>query len=125
VINKVFFAGHLGRDPELRFTSTGTAICELSIASSFRSKDGKESTTWADVVAWGPTGEAAAQYLKKGAAVLVEGRLTLDQWETPEGQKRSKLKITAERVHFLGGKTAAQGADAPAATDDREAEVPF
>lgn len=105
--NKVIIIGRLTRDPELRFTPQGSSVCDLSIATSrsYKGNDGsqKDEVCFVDVTTWNKQAETAAEYLKKGREVLVEGRLSMSQWETSEGQKRSKLKITAERIVFLSG----------------------
>jgi single-strand DNA-binding protein len=107
-VNKVLLLGRLTRDPELRYTPNGTAVCDLGIAIGHRWKgpDGnwKENTCFVDVTVWQKQAEHCAEYLKKGREVFVEGRLSLDQWQTAEGQKRSKLKVTAMNVQFLGGR---------------------
>jgi single-strand DNA-binding protein len=106
-LNKIFIVGNLTRDPELRYTSGGTAVCDLGIASNRRYRKGGESsemveeTCFVDVVVWGRSGENCNQYLKKGNSVLVEGRLKLDRWTAQDGQKRSKHTIVADRVHFF------------------------
>ena len=106
-LNKVLLIGNLTRDPELRYTPQGAAVCEFSIAMNrtFSSKTGekKEEVTFIDIVAWARTAEICGEYLKKGRPVFVEGRLQQDRWEQPDGQKRSRIKVTAERVQFLGG----------------------
>ena len=105
-LNKVFLAGNLTRDPEVRYTPTGTAVSDLGLAinDSFKTKTGelKESTTFVDVVVWGRQAETCGEYLAKGSPVLVEGRLQLEQWQTENGEKRSRLKVHADRVQFLG-----------------------
>ena len=92
-VNKVLLLGRLTRDPELRYTPNGTAVCDLGIAVSrkWKSPDGswKEDTCFVDVTVWQKQAEYCAEYLKKGREVFIEGRLTLDQWQSPEGQKRS------------------------------------
>ena len=108
-VNKVFLIGRLTHDPELRFTPQGTAVCDLDLAVNRVSKapDGsqREETCFVRVTAWQRQAETAAEYLKKGREVHVEGRLTLDQWEDKKsGEKRSRLKVTAERIQFIGGK---------------------
>lgn len=125
-LNKVFLIGRLTRDPELRFTPQGTPVCDLSIAVNriLRNPDGtqREETSYIDVTVWGRQAEIAAQYLKKGRETFVEGRLTQDRWESPDGQKRTKLKVTAERVQFLGGGgPGGRGAPIP---DDTSTEGP-
>jgi len=107
-VNKVLLLGRLTRDPELRYTPNGTAVCDLGIAVSrkWKSPDGswKEDTCFVDVTVWQKQAEYCAEYLKKGREVFIEGRLTLDQWQSPEGQKRSKLKVVAQSVQFLGAR---------------------
>ncbi len=104
--NKVLLLGNLTRDPEVRYTPKGTAVGELGLAinDSYKAQDGtvKEQVTFVSVEVWGRQAETCKQYLTKGRPVFVEGRLRLDQWEQ-EGQKKSKLKVVAERVQFLGG----------------------
>ena len=106
-MNRTFLMGNLTRDPELRMTSTGRAVADLRLAVSekFRNRDGEMSETalFIDVVTWGSKAENCAQYLQKGSAVLVEGRLRLDEWENDNGEKRSRIRVRADRVQFLGG----------------------
>jgi single-strand DNA-binding protein len=105
-LNKVLLMGNLTRDPEVKYTPKGTAVCDLGLAinDSYKAQDGtiKETVTFVDVEVWGRTAENCKQYLTKGRPVFVEGQLKLDQWEQ-EGQKKSKLKVRADRVQFLGG----------------------
>jgi single-strand DNA-binding protein len=105
-LNKVLLMGNLTRDPEVKYTPKGTAVCDLGIAinDSYKAQDGtiKETVTYVDVEVWGRTAENCKQYLTKGRPVFVEGQLKLDQWEQ-DGQKKSKLKVRADRVQFLGG----------------------
>ena len=106
-LNKVLMVGNLTRDPELRYTSGGSAVCDLRIAATRRYRRGgdsgemQEETCFVDVVVWGRSGENCNQYLRKGNPILVEGRLKLDEWQSQEGQKRSKHSIVADRVHFF------------------------
>ncbi|MHC4605884.1 MAG: single-stranded DNA-binding protein [Planctomycetota bacterium] len=124
-LNKVLLIGNLTRDPELRYTPSGAAVCEFGLAMNrtWTSKQGekKEETCFVDIVCWGRTAEICAEYLKKGRQTFVEGRLTLDRWETQDGQKRSKLRCTAERVQFLGGRGGAGPGGGP---KDAAAEPP-
>ncbi len=104
--NRVILAGNLTRDPQVRFLANEKAVAEFGLATSrkFKGADGqlKEETTFVDVEAWGRTAELVGQYLVKGRACLVEGRLRLDSWEDKEThQKRSKLKVVADTVQFL------------------------
>lgn len=104
-LNKVFLMGNLTRDPELRYTPSGMAVCKLGLAVGRRYRDKnsnemKEETCFVDITVWGKTGENCSQYLAKGRPVLIEGRLRYSTWET-EGQKRSKLEVVAENVQFM------------------------
>lgn len=105
-LNKVLLMGNLTRDPEVKYTPKGTAVCDLGLAinDSYKAQDGtiKETTTFVDVEVWGRTAENCKQYLTKGRPVFIEGQLRLDTWEQ-DGQKRSKMKVRADRVQFLGG----------------------
>ncbi|MCA9035425.1 MAG: single-stranded DNA-binding protein [Planctomycetaceae bacterium] len=117
--NKVILVGNLTRDPEVRYTTGGTAVTELGMAVSRQwtdkgSNERKEETTFVDVTLWGRTAEIAGEYLSKGRPVLIEGRLQLDQWEDREtGQKRSKLKVVGESMHMLGGRNDSGSGGAP------------
>src|ERR1700761_5458686 len=108
-LNKVLLIGTLTRDPEIRFTPKGAAVGDLSIAinDSYKAQDGttKETVTYVDIEVWGRQAEMCKQYLAKGRPVFIEGQLKLDQWEQ-DGQKRSKLKVRADRVQFLGSASA-------------------
>lgn len=105
-MNRVFLAGNITRDPEIRHTQSGTAVSDLGLAVSnnYKNKAGEqvESTCFADVVVWGQQAEACQEYLSKGSPVIVEGQLQLDQWESEKGEKRSKLRVKANRIQFLG-----------------------
>lgn len=106
-LNKVFLIGNLTRDPELRRTPSGSAVVEIGLAvnRTFTTSSGetRDDTAFVDVVVWGRQAEACAQYLQKGAPLLVEGRLQYDSWEDQQsGQKRSRLRVVAERTQFLG-----------------------
>jgi single-strand DNA-binding protein len=104
--NRVLLMGNLTRNPEIRYTPSGTAVADLGLAvnESFKNKAGEtvEQTCFVDVVVWGRQAETSAEYLQKGSPVFVEGRLQLDQWESQQGEKRSKLRVRADRVQFLG-----------------------
>ena len=106
-LNKVFLMGNLTRDPEVRYTPKGTAVGDLGIAvnDSYKAQDGsiKEVVTFVTVEVWGRQAETCKQYLSKGRPVFIEGSLKFDQWETPEGQKKSQLRVRGDRVQFLGG----------------------
>jgi single-strand DNA-binding protein len=119
-INHVVIGGNLTRDPELRYTPQGTAVCDATIANneSWTSESGekKERVTFVGLVIWGKTGEAFAQYHRKGSQVLAQGRLTQETWDDKEtGKKREKTKVRVDQWFFVGSKPAAQSqAPAPA-----------
>ncbi len=104
--NRVVIMGHLTRDPEVRQVAGGKAVAGLGVAinDSYRNAKGEtvEKPCFVDVVVWGATAEACGKYLKKGRPVLVDGRLQFDEWETPKGETRNRLKVRAESVQFLG-----------------------
>ena len=106
--NKVILLGNLTRDPETRVTANGNTICKLGMAVSrvYSTRDGerKEETTFVDIDAFGKQAEVITKYMRKGRPLMVEGRLKLDQWETNEGQKRSKLGVVLENFQFVGGR---------------------
>ena len=102
--NKVVLIGNLTRDPELRYTPNGQAVCDFSIAINRKytvNGQEKDDVCFVDVVVWAKQAESCGKYLHKGSSVFVEGRLRNDTWEDKEGRKRSKLRVTAERVQFL------------------------
>jgi single-strand DNA-binding protein len=108
-LNKVLLIGNITRDPELRYIQSGTAVLDLGVAVNRRVKgsDGTwgDEAAFIDVTVWGKQAENCAEYLSKGRSVFVEGHLKFDQWEDKKtGDKRSKLKVTAENIQFLGGK---------------------
>jgi single-strand DNA-binding protein len=106
-VNKVILIGNLGRDPELRYTQSGQAVANFTLATteSWNKREGgrEERTEWHRIVAWGRTAELCAQYLSKGRTVYVEGRLQTREWENREGQKQKTTEIVALSVQFLGG----------------------
>jgi single-strand DNA-binding protein len=140
-VNKVILIGNLGRDPELRYTKSGQAVANFTLATSesFQNREGnrEERTEWHRIVAWGKTAELRTRYLTKGRRVYIEGRIGTREWEDKEGQKRQTTEITAQTVQFLdsapGGGARARsdepagpgaGADAPGAPP-AEDEIPF
>lgn len=98
--NKITLIGNLGRDPELRYTPGGKAVCDFSLATAEKS-GGQERTTWFKVTIWGQRAEMLGQYVAKGSQVYVEGRLQLDEYTDREGAKRVTLNVTASEVQFL------------------------
>lgn len=123
--NKVILLGNLTRDPELRYTPSGSPVCsfDLAVDRSYTTQAGerRDEVCYITVVVWGKQAEACAEYLTKGRPTLVEGRLTQRSWETPEGQKRTKHEVVAERVQFLGSRRGAP----PEEEAPREEEPPF
>ncbi len=112
--NKVILMGNLTRDPEIRHTQGGMAVCSASLAVNEKFKDAQgewqERSTFVDVTIWGKRGEAFVRYHKKGASAFIEGKLRLDQWEDKQsGQKRSKLFVVGENWEFVGGGREAGG----------------
>src|SRR5215467_1242684 len=106
--NKVILLGNLTRDPEVRYTPKGSAVCDLGIAVNRQytldSGEKREEVTFVDVVLWSRLAEVAGEYLKKGRPIFIEGRLQLDTWDDKQsGQKRSKLKVIGETMQMLGG----------------------
>ena len=108
--NKVILVGNLTRDPEVRYTTGGTAVTEVSLAvnrqwTDSSTKERKEETTFVVVTLWGRTAEIAGEYLSKSRPCLIEGRLQLDQWEDKAtGKKRSKLKVVGDTLQLLGNR---------------------
>jgi single-strand DNA-binding protein len=125
--NKLHVVGYLGRDPEIRYTPQGAAVCSFSIATTEKRKDRsgdlQDHTTWFRVTAWGRLAEIANQYLAKGKQVYVEGRLRKEDYTDNEGNARTSLVVTATDIQFLGQKN---GAGQPHSVDaDRDQfEVP-
>ena len=118
--NKVMLLGNLTRDPEVRYTPSGTAVADLGLAvnRSFKGSDGqlKDETCFVRVTVWSRQAENCAQYLKKGSPVFVEGRLKYDEWEK-DGQKQSRLSVVGERVQFLGAPRGASFQDSGSGGD--------
>lgn len=145
MINKAILIGNLGADPELRTTSGGQSVCEMRIATSerFKGRDGEwqERTEWHRIVAWGRTGELAAEYLSKGRRVYVEGRIQTREWTGQDGNKRYTTEIVAQVVKFLDSREGGGGGagrwsgppppsdnDAPSTSSDgsfSDDEIPF
>lgn len=112
-LNQVFIIGRLGRDPELRYTQSGVAVCNFNIATdeSYTDRDGNkvERTEWHRITAFQKTAENCANYLAKGSLVFVEGSLQTRKWQDQQGQDRYTTEIKAERVQFLDRKGGGQG----------------
>ena len=126
-VNKVILIGRLGKDPDMRYTPSGTAVANFSLAtnSSFKDSDGnwQDKTEWHNIVTFGRTAEIAGEYLKKGKLVYIDGRLQTSSWEDQNGQKRYKTEVVASELQLIGSRGDGEsGADTSAA--DAEDEVP-
>ena len=122
-LNKVFLMGRLTFDPELRRTPSGTAVTELRMATSrsWAGRDGerREETLFIDVTVWDRQAENCCQYLRKGSAIHVEGSLKMDTWDDKTtGEKRSKIRVHADRVQFLDGRRGDSGGEATTGSED-------
>jgi single-strand DNA-binding protein len=134
-MNKVLLIGRLGRDPEMRYTGGGQAVCNFSIATdeSYRDRDGAspKRTEWHKIVVWGKQAEIAQQYLKKGSMVFVEGKIQSREWQSREGQKRTAVEIRADNFRALDRgpehkteETSSHGSEsAPCRAED--SDIPF
>lgn len=106
-VNKVILVGGLGKDPELKFTPSGQAVCNFSLATSesFKDKNGEKQskTEWHNIVIWGKLAEIANQYLKKGSQVYLEGKITTRSWDDKDGNKKYTTEIVVSSFQFLSG----------------------
>ena len=107
-VNKVILVGNLGSDPEIRYTGSGTAVCNFSLATSesYKDRDGNqvENTEWHRIVAWARLAEICGEYLKKGRQVYIEGQLQTRQWEDKDGNTKYTTEIKAREMQMLGGR---------------------
>ena len=107
-VNKVMLVGHLGRDPETRYTTSGQAVANFSLATSETYKDRagerQKRTEWHKIVVWGKQAEIAQKYLKKGSLVFIEGRIQSREWQDKEGGKRTSFEIVCNNSRMLGGR---------------------
>ena len=146
-VNKVILVGNVGRDPEIRYTQSGTAVTNFSLATTDRFKnrsgDNEERTEWHRVVAWARLAEICGEYLHKGRQVYIEGRLQTREWEDREGNKRTTTEVVAQNMQMLGrrgegesaprgdggggGGSSPSGGGAPEAPTDEagDDEIPF
>jgi len=136
-VNKVILVGHLGRDPEVRYTEDDKTIANVSIATSetWKDKSGEkqEKTEWHRVAFFGKLADVVGQYLVKGSQVYVEGRLQTRKWQDKDGQDRYTTEIVADRMQMLGGKVTAdvgepepeKPAKAPSKFNELEDSIPF
>jgi single-strand DNA-binding protein len=112
-VNKVILVGNLGRDPEVRYSTDGAAIANISVATTdvWKDKNGdkQEKTEWHRVAFFGRLAEIAGEYLKKGSQVYLEGRLQTRKWQDKEGQERYTTEVIADRMQMLGGRSNMSG----------------
>ncbi|MCP4680731.1 MAG: single-stranded DNA-binding protein [Desulfobacterales bacterium] len=128
-VNKAILIGHLGQDPEVRYTSSGVAVANFSIATSEEwtdknSGEKQKRTEWHKIVAWRRLGEICGEYLKKGRQVYIEGRLQTKSWEDRDGNKRYTTEIIANQMQMLGS-AADKGGRAESADERFPAEEPI
>lgn len=122
-LNKVMIIGHLGRDPEMRYTPSGRPVTTFSVATSrsWNTSDGerRSDTEWFNVVSWGSLAEICKQYLSKGQQVYIEGRLQTRRWEDDDGNKRTTVEIVAKEMIMLGDRKKKPAKD----EDEKEKEL--
>ncbi len=118
-VNKVILVGRLGRDPETRYTSSGQAVANFSVATDETYKDRagerQKRTEWHKIVVWGKQAEIAQQYLRKGSLVFIEGRIQSREWQDREGNKRTSFEIVANNFRMLGGRAEGGRGEVPQA----------
>ena len=135
-VNKVILIGNLGRDPEVRYTPSGTAVANFSLATTenWTNKDGEKQshTEWHRIVAWRRLGEICGEYLSKGKQVYIEGRIRTNEWEDQDGNKRRTTEIEALNMQMLGSKTQGSREDESFGPESRtepsgptEDDIPF
>jgi single-strand DNA-binding protein len=124
--NSVVLVGNVTRDPEVKFLQSGTAVCDLGLAINERVKRGDDyvdEPVFVDVTLFGRTAEVAGEYLAKGAPVLIAGRLKYEQWEK-DGQKRSKLKVVADKLQMLGQRQRSEDSQERHERPQEQSQVP-
>lgn len=132
-LNKVQIIGNLGKDPELRYTQSGTAVASFSVATTekYKNKGGEweEKTEWHNVTLWGKLAEIAGEYLQKGKTVYIEGKLQTRKWQDRDGNDRYTTEIVGEKMLMLSGKggggSSQQRDDGPPDSYDPDGSIPF
>jgi len=128
-MHKLTIIGHLGRDPEMRYTPDGQAVTSFSVASSRKYRTGvgeqREETEWFNCSAWGKLGEICNQYLTKGKQVYIEGRLKTRSYQTQNGETRFSLDVTCSDIQFLGGGQGQVEGQEPVAAGQEVDDLPF
>ena len=123
-LNQCNFIGRAGKDPEMRYATSGTAIANLSLAVGYKYKD-TESTEWLRVVAFGKLAEIVEKYVTKGKQIFLSGRLQTNQWEDKEGNKRYTTEIIANNIQFLGGRNDSDQHQRAEPVADGDEEIAF
>lgn len=122
MVNRVYLIGRLGRDPEMRHTTSGSAVANFSMATDERWTDSEGNrqtrTEWHNIVAWKKLAEICGQYLRKGRLVFIEGRIQTREWDDRDGNKRRTTEIIASNMQMLGGR--GQGDEAPAQQEQKQ-----
>jgi len=125
-LNKVMVIGHLGRDPEMRYTPSGRPVTTFTVAvsRSWNTADGERrtETEWFNIVAWGNLAEICKQYLHKGQQVYIEGRLQTRRWEDKEGQKHTSVEVVANEMMMLGDRRDSNNHSQESEQDDESSE---
>jgi single-strand DNA-binding protein len=120
--NKIIVIGNLGRDPELRYTPQGDAVCDFSIATNEKKRDKagelQDVTTWFKITLWGRKAETASKYLTKGKSVYVEGRLQIEEWTDRDGNKRFTLVVQGNDMQFIGGDNRGEDSSADSSSEN-------
>lgn len=131
-VNRVILIGNLGQDPSIKYTPSGTAVANFSIAvnEKWKGKDGKteERTEWVKIVAWNKLAEICGEYLSKGRPVFVEGRLQTREYEAKDGGKRYVTEVIAQSIQFLGGgesKSSGRTEQNDPAPTEIDGDIPF
>ncbi|MCB0723303.1 MAG: single-stranded DNA-binding protein [Ignavibacteriae bacterium] len=136
-LNKVLLIGHLGKDPELRYTPNGTAVCNFSLATteSYKADDGNwvDKTEWHNIVAWRKLAETCSNYLKKGSKIYAEGKITTESYEKDGGDKRYITKVVLNSMIMLDAKGSSGGSQSSSSgseesapvTEDGDDDLPF
>jgi single-strand DNA-binding protein len=127
-VNKVILIGRLGKDPDMRYTPSGTAVANFSLATNSRYKDSdgnwQDKTEWHNIVTFGRTAEVAGEYLKKGKLVYIDGRLQTSSWEDQNGQKRYKTEIVAGDMQLIGSRGDGGGGSNGDQASSEDEEIP-
>ena len=112
-VNKIILIGNLGKDPEIRYTPQGTALCKFTLATSQKKKDGEDSTQWHKVTMFGKKAEVCGEHLKKGQKVYIEGRIEYGQYQDKEGNTRYTTDIIGYEMQFMTPKHATNSGGTP------------